>query len=35
MHTMVLQGDEGQVEARVGSFGDSANFDMRGVLGLR
>jgi hypothetical protein len=32
---MVLQGDEGQVDARFGSFGDSANLDVRKVHGLR
>jgi hypothetical protein len=26
-HRMVLQGDEAQIEARFGSFGDSANLD--------
>jgi hypothetical protein len=29
------KGDVAQVEACVGSFGDSANLDARGVLGLR
>ena len=28
-HPMVLQGDETQVEARFGLFGDSANLDAR------
>jgi ferredoxin-NADP reductase len=28
-HPMILQGDEAQVEARFGSFGDSANLDAR------
>jgi hypothetical protein len=28
-HLMVLQGDEAQVEARFGPFGDSANLDAR------
>jgi uncharacterized membrane protein len=28
-HTMVLLGDEAQVEARFGPFGDSANLDQR------
>jgi hypothetical protein len=32
---MVLQGDETQVEARFGPFGDSANIDARWVHGLR
>jgi hypothetical protein len=32
---MVLQGDEAQIEARFGSFGDSANLDSRYVNGLR
>jgi hypothetical protein len=27
MHPMVLQGDEAQVEARFGPFGDSANLE--------
>jgi hypothetical protein len=27
MHPMVLQGDEAQVKARFGPFGDSANLD--------
>jgi hypothetical protein len=31
---MVLLGDEAQVEARFGAFGDSANFDARKVHGL-
>jgi hypothetical protein len=34
MHSMVLQGDEAQVEARFGSFGDTANLDARQVHGL-
>jgi hypothetical protein len=29
MHTMVLLGDEAQVEACFGLFGDSANLDAR------
>ena len=29
MHTMVPLGDEAQVEACFGTFGDSANFDGR------
>ena len=29
MHPMVLLGDEAQVEARFGLFGDSANLDSR------
>jgi hypothetical protein len=28
-HPMVLLGDEAQVEARFGQFGDSANLDTR------
>jgi hypothetical protein len=32
---MVLLGDETQVEARFGPFGDSANLDARYVHGLR
>ena len=32
---MVLLGDEIQLEARFGSFGDSANLDARCVHGLR
>ena len=32
---MVLLGDEAQLEARFGSFGDSANLDTRSVHGLR
>ena len=35
MHTMVPLGDEAQVEACFGTFGDSANFDARLVHGLR
>ena len=31
---MVLLGDEAQLEARFGSFGDSANLDKRSVHGL-
>jgi len=34
-HLMVLQGDEAQVEARFGPFGDSANLDAPSVDGLR
>ena len=32
---MVLLGDETQLEARFGLFGDSANLDARSVHGLR
>ena len=32
---MVLQGDEAQLEARFGPFGDSANLDVKSVHGLR
>jgi hypothetical protein len=32
---MVLLGDEAQVEARFGLFGDSANLDTRWMYGLR
>jgi hypothetical protein len=32
---MVLVGDEAQVDARFGLFGDSANLDARLVHGLR
>ena len=32
---MVLLGDEAQLEAHFGPFGDSANFDARSVHGLR
>jgi hypothetical protein len=32
---MVLLGDEAQMEAYFGSFGDSANLDLRWVHGLR
>jgi hypothetical protein len=32
---MVLLGDEAQLEARFGPFGDSANLDARLVHGLR
>jgi len=32
---MVLLGDEAQLEARFGLFGDSANLDARLVYGLR
>ena len=31
---MVLLGDEAQLEARLGPFGDSANLDARSVHGL-
>ena len=31
---MVLLGDEAQLEARFGPFGDSANLDARSVHGL-
>ena len=34
-HPMVLLGDEAQVEARFGPFGESANLDARLVHGLR
>jgi hypothetical protein len=34
MHPMVLLGDEAQVEARFGLFGDSANLDTRQVNSL-
>jgi hypothetical protein len=34
-HPMVFLGDEAQVEARFGLFGDSANLDARWVHGLR
>jgi hypothetical protein len=34
-HTMGLLGDEDQVEARFGPFGDSATLDARLVRGLR
>jgi hypothetical protein len=29
MHRMVLLGDEAQIEARFGPFGDSVSFDAR------
>ena len=32
---MVLLGDEAQLEARFGPFGDSANLEARWVHGLR
>jgi len=32
---MLLLGDEAQLEARFGPFGDSANLDARSVHGLR
>ena len=32
---MILLGDEAQLEARFGPFGDSANLDARSVHGLR
>ena len=32
---MVLLGDEAQLEARFGMFGDGANLDARSVHGLR
>ena len=32
---MELQGDESQLKARSGPFGDSANHDVRSVHGLR
>jgi hypothetical protein len=35
MYPMVLLGDEAQVEACFGPFGDSANLDARQVHGLR
>jgi hypothetical protein len=34
MHSMGLLGDEAQVVARFGPFGDSANIDARFVHGL-
>jgi hypothetical protein len=34
MHSMVLQGDVGQVEARFGPFGDSVNLSTRYTPGL-
>ena len=34
-HPVVLLGDEGQMEARFGLFGDSANLDARLAHGLR
>jgi hypothetical protein len=34
MHLMVLLGDEAQVEAHFGPFGDSANLDTRYVHNL-
>jgi hypothetical protein len=34
MHLIVLLGDEAQVEAHFGPFGDSANLDARRVNGL-
>ena len=34
-YQMILLGDEAQVEARFGLFGDSANLDARLVHGLR
>jgi hypothetical protein len=34
-HSMGLRGDEAQVEAQFGLFGDSANLDARLVHGLR
>jgi hypothetical protein len=35
MHSMVPLGDEAQVEARFGLFGDSANLGARYMHGLR
>jgi hypothetical protein len=35
MHPMILLGDEAEVEARFGPFGDSANLDARLVHCLR
>jgi hypothetical protein len=35
MHLMVIRGDEAQVEARFGLFGDSANLDARWMHSLR
>ena len=32
---MVILGDEAQVEASIGPFGDSVNLDARSVHGLR
>jgi hypothetical protein len=34
MHLMVFRGDEAQVNAHFGPFGDSANLDARQVHGL-
>ena len=34
-HPILLLGDEAQLEARFGLFGDSANLDARSVHGLR
>ena len=34
-HSLVLLGEEAQVEARFGLFGDSANLDTRWVHGVR
>jgi hypothetical protein len=34
MHPMVLLGDEAQLDARFGPFGDSANLDARLVHGF-
>jgi hypothetical protein len=34
-HLMVLLGDEAQVEAHFGPFGDRANLDARKLLSLR
>jgi hypothetical protein len=34
MHRMVLLGDEAQMEARFGAFGDSVSFSARKVHGL-
>jgi hypothetical protein len=34
MHQMVLQGDEAQVETRLGLFGDSANLEARKMHGF-
>ena len=33
-HPMITLGDEAQLEARIGPFGDSVNLDARSVHGL-
>jgi hypothetical protein len=35
MHRMILLGDEAQMEARFGPFGDSVSFSARQVRSLR